>query len=147
MEGQEMDEIRCSPSEKLAWDGTGTEAYEDHVERLTAPMYKLNNNLSFNIDLLSFSNAFGGEAGELQNIVKKIVKKDAAFTPGSDLRDKFLLEAGDALWYLTKIVMLMGYSLEEVMQANIEKLDARKLNNDAQKQTRSFTVYPSPFES
>ena len=120
--------------------------YEDHVERLTTPMITFSSNFGDNVALLAYSNAFGGEAGELQNIVKKIVKKDVIFDMGSALRTKFKLEAGDALWYLTKVIMLMGYSLEEVMQANIRKLDARKLENDAQKQARSFTVHSSPFE-
>lgn len=123
-----------------------TRAYEDHVARLTTPMFKLSETIVDNIELLAFSNAFGGEAGELQNIVKKIVKNDVLFSLDSDLPEKFLYEAGDVLWYLTKIIMLMGYSLDEVMQANIEKLDARKLTNDKQKKEQQYSVHTSPFE-
>ena len=131
---------------EVVYDDMKTEDYEDHVERLTTPMITFSGNFGDNVELLAYSNAFGGEAGELQNIVKKIVKKNIIFDMGSDLHKQFKLEAGDALWYLTKVIMLMGYSLEEVMQANIKKLDARKLENDAQKQARSFTVHSSPFE-
>lgn len=132
--------------DEVEFDGMGTEAYEDHVARLTTPMIKFSESLVENIELLAYSNAFGGEAGELQNIVKKIVKNDALQNGKSDLFDKFVLEAGDVLWYLTKLVLLMGYSLDDVMQINIGKLDARKLENDTQKSTQQFRVYPSPFE-
>lgn len=133
-----MDEVGC--------DSMGTETYEDHVARLTTPMIKLSENIVDNIELLAFSNAFGGEAGELQNIVKKIVKNDVLFSLDSDLPEKFLYEAGDVLWYLTKVIMLMGYSLDEVMQANIDKLDARKLTNDKQKTAQQYSFRTPPFE-
>lgn len=119
--------------DEVEFEEMSTEAYEDHVARLTTPMFQLNGNTLHNIEFVAYANAFGGEAGELQNVVKKMVKQDALYGDSfydSDLPIMFLYEAGDALWYLTKLIMLAGYSLEEVMQANIEKLDARRMLNE-----------------
>lgn len=77
------------------------------------------------LECLAVSNAFGGEAGELQNVVKKIIK-GGVFLQDSDLHEKFVLEAGDALHYLVSLIQLAGYSVEEIMARNVQKLDARK---------------------
>ena len=87
------------------------------------------------VEFLALSNAFGGEAGELQNIVKKIVRQNTFYTD-SDLHHAFVLEAGDALHYLISLIDFAGYSLEYVMNCNMSKLDARKQDqlDEAQKQ-------------
>ncbi len=77
------------------------------------------------IEFLAVSNAFGGEAGELQNIVKKIVLK-GVLCKDHTLHDDFVLEAGDALHYLFSLIDLSGYSVEYIMACNVRKLDARK---------------------
>src|SRR4051812_23169470 len=84
-------------------------------------------NMSTALEFLAVSNAFGGEAGELQNIVKKIIRH-GVFYDVNGLHQEFVLEAGDALHYLISLIQLAGYNLETVMAANVQKLDARKAN-------------------
>lgn len=61
-----------------------------------------------------------GEAGEVADIVKK-----AAFQ-GHDLDYTHLAEElGDVLWYLTLAVIECGYTLDGVMQLNVNKLRER----------------------
>ena len=79
------------------------------------------------LQFLALSNAFGGEAGELQNIVKKIIRH-GVLVKDSGLHDKFVEEAGDALHYLFSLINIAGYSVEHIMRANIAKLDKRRDN-------------------
>ena len=63
-----------------------------------------------------------GEAGELQNIVKKNVFH------GHDLertKAEVLDESGDVMWYLAMPNETYGITLEEVAQHNIAKLRRR----------------------
>lgn len=82
------------------------------------------------LEFLAIANAFGGEAGELQNVVKKIVKQ-GVFYKDSDLHDKFVLEAGDALHYLLSLIDMAGFHVEHIMACNVIKLDERR-NHEAQ---------------
>lgn len=83
------------------------------------------------LEFLAVSNAFGGEAGELQNICKKMIR-GGSFEDITDLDSEFVLEAGDALHYLVSLIILAGYRPEFVMACNIEKLNERKrLNEEA----------------
>lgn len=41
-------------------------------------------------------------------------------------KEKLKLEAGDILWQLAGLCKVMGWSLEDVAQANLDKLAARK---------------------
>jgi len=61
-----------------------------------------------------------GETGEVAELVKKAVYHQQ----GID-REKLTKELGDVLWYLSAICTNLGLSLEEVANANIEKLRAR----------------------
>lgn len=67
-------------------------------------------------------NAIGvaGEAGE----VAELAKKQIFHRHGLD-REKWKKELGDVLWYVSACCTKLGYTLEEVMQANIDKLMAR----------------------
>lgn len=62
----------------------------------------------------------GGEAGEVQEIVKKWLDRGQVVD-----RDKLREELGDTLWYLAAIAWWAGISMSEVAQANLEKLQAR----------------------
>lgn len=65
--------------------------------------------------------AFGlaGEAGEVMELLKKH-HRDGKH-PGESLK----LELGDLLHYLTVIARSYGWSLEDLMEANVTKLKAR----------------------
>lgn len=61
-----------------------------------------------------------GEAGEASDILKK------ALFQGHNLdRDHMAKELGDVAWYLALAADAIGYSLEDVLKMNIEKLKAR----------------------
>jgi len=67
-----------------------------------------------------------GEAGEMANKVKKVIRDDDFMvTPGksSAIAD----EVGDTLWYLSQVCEELGTTLGQVAQRNLDKLKARSL--------------------
>ena len=61
-----------------------------------------------------------GESGEAIDIVKKHLAQ------GHELdREHLIDELGDIAWYLAETATVLGISLEEVLQRNIDKLKAR----------------------
>lgn len=67
--------------------------------------------------------ALNGEAGEVAEWYKKAVLRG---NPTGELSDEDLkLELGDVLFYLTRIASLKGWSLNDVIEANIQKLEDR----------------------
>lgn len=67
----------------------------------------------------------GGEAGEVQNKVKKIFRDDNGVVT-DDKRQVLKGEIGDVLWYLAALCRDLGISLQEAAEENIAKLMARK---------------------
>ena len=67
-----------------------------------------------------------GEAGEVANQVKKIIRDD-----GGELTTartaKIIDELGDVLWYLAAVASDIGISLNDIAYANLYKLRQRKL--------------------
>lgn len=70
--------------------------------------------------LINFSMGLAGEAGEACDAVKKIV-----FHGHSLDQDKLRDELGDVMWYLAMFAKTCGLTLEEIAEANIEKLRQR----------------------
>lgn len=66
-----------------------------------------------------------GEAGEVAELLGKSLRPSAC---QEGLKHKMLLELGDVLWYVAKIANELGYTLSEVADANLQKLQARKEN-------------------
>ena len=67
-----------------------------------------------------------GEAGEVADKVKKILRdKKGIFD--KDSKDEIKFELGDVLWYISQLASELGYELEDVAQANLEKLNSRKV--------------------
>lgn len=67
-----------------------------------------------------------GEVGEITNKYKKVLRGDA---PGEELRrvlNEIALEAGDALWYLSMLATELGWSLDDIADHNVTKLDLRQ---------------------
>lgn len=69
-----------------------------------------------------------GEAGEVQNKIKKWLRGDYGDDKYIDknLRDQIVMEMGDLLWYMAALCFEMETNLEEVAQKNISKLVARQ---------------------
>ena len=66
-----------------------------------------------------------GEAGEIADKVKKILRdKKGVFD--KDSKDAIKFELGDVLWYISQLSSELGYELEEVANANLQKLNSRK---------------------
>lgn len=83
-----------------------------------------------------------GEAGEVQGSLKKAIR-DEGMVPGQawhgddyvetewveptmKRRADLMKEAGDLLWYLANFAAELGVSLEEIAQANLDKLASRQ---------------------
>jgi NTP pyrophosphatase (non-canonical NTP hydrolase) len=64
------------------------------------------------------------EAGEFAGKIKKVFRdKNGEFTP--EVKEALKGELGDVLWYLTQICTNLGFSLEEIAEANLDKLFSR----------------------
>ncbi len=67
-----------------------------------------------------------GEAGEVADKVKKILRdKKGLFDKES--KEAIKLELGDVLWYISQLSSELGYELEDVAHANLEKLKSREV--------------------
>jgi NTP pyrophosphatase (non-canonical NTP hydrolase) len=65
-----------------------------------------------------------GEAGEVANKVKKIIRDRAGVVTDAD-REALVLELGDVLWYLSELCTRLGISLADVADRNIAKIADR----------------------
>lgn len=61
-----------------------------------------------------------GEAGELTDLFKKWIFHNAPLD-----EEHAKKEVGDVLWYVAMICRSMGWSMDVIMQMNIDKLKAR----------------------
>ena len=82
-----------------------------------------------------------GEVGELSSKVAKLIRKEKAVISENDfvieltsiedalddsIYDEMKKEAGDILWQLAGFCKVMGWDLNDVASANLEKLASRK---------------------
>lgn len=66
-----------------------------------------------------------GEAGEVAEQIKKAMRNDGGeLTP--ERIESLKKEAGDVLWYLTRLAAELNTTLDEIAQINVEKLYGRK---------------------
>ena len=66
-----------------------------------------------------------GEAGEVANKVKKIVRDGYEKSP-ADWREQIASELGDVLWYCAALASDLGLSLGKIATENANKLSSRK---------------------
>ena len=69
-----------------------------------------------------------GEAGEVANKVKKIIR-DGSNKTSEDMVQAISSEIGDCLWYIAVLADDVGIKLSDIANANLEKLANRKKNN------------------
>lgn len=78
------------------------------------------------VDAIAYS-ALGltGEAGEIANKVKKIIRDEKGVL-SEEKRLDILAELGDVCWYLARLCTEMGGKWSDVAQSNLDKLESRR---------------------
>ena len=99
-------------------DGKCTDRLQESITTEQATDYGVNG-----IDIGGIMNAclgLSGETGEVNDLIKKWIFH------GHELDDdKLAKELGDILWYVAMMCQSFGFNMEEIMQMNIDKLEAR----------------------
>jgi NTP pyrophosphatase (non-canonical NTP hydrolase) len=71
--------------------------------------------------------SLSGEIGELQNLLKKVMRGDYPLNQEVIINVK--KELGDVLWYLAMSAFEFNLSLDEIAKTNLEKLYKRQEQN------------------
>ena len=66
-----------------------------------------------------------GEAGELAELQFKALRDEACYI-SDERKEKMKKELGDVLYYVARIAIHLGASLDDIASANMEKLRDRK---------------------
>ncbi|MGH8570984.1 MAG: nucleoside triphosphate pyrophosphohydrolase family protein, partial [Gammaproteobacteria bacterium] len=66
-----------------------------------------------------------GEAGEVAEKVKKTIRDDGGVLT-AERREALGAELGDVLWYVAQLATEAGLDLDELAQANLDKLQSRQ---------------------
>lgn len=69
-----------------------------------------------------------GEVGEVQGKLKKIIRDDNGKLT-QEKREALAGELGDVLWYCARLATELGYTLGDIAEANLSKLEDRKNRN------------------
>ena len=96
--------------------------FDDYQQQALTTVLSTNDKFK---DLLHWILGVNGEAGEIAEKIKKIIRdKNGEVSP----EDKIELakEIGDVLWYLAVLANQLGVSFDKVAQQNIEKLQSRQ---------------------
>lgn len=67
-----------------------------------------------------------GEAGEVADKVKKVIRDKNSDFSGEDTRLEIAKEIGDVLWYCAALSHDLGYALEDIARMNYAKLKSRQ---------------------
>jgi len=77
--------------------------------------------------LAFYALGIAGEGGEVADKVKKGLRRDYNIDlMTTEQRKSIGLELGDTLWYLVNAANELGYTLSEIMEMNIDKLEDRR---------------------
>lgn len=76
-------------------------------------------------DLLHWVLGINGEAGEIAEKLKKIIRDKDGKVSEAD-RTELVAEIGDVLWYLAVLAHHLGVSFDTVAKSNLNKLSSRK---------------------
>ena len=75
--------------------------------------------------LATRSLGLGGEAGEVQELIKKAIRDNEGVLPDEKL-PALKKELGDVLWYVAAIADFYDLSMQDIAKTNIDKLCSRK---------------------
>jgi len=76
-------------------------------------------------DLLHWVLGVNGEAGEIAEKIKKIIRDKQGQLSEED-KTELVKEIGDVLWYLAVLAHQLGASFDSIANQNIEKLQSRQ---------------------
>lgn len=76
-------------------------------------------------DLLHWVLGLNGEAGEVAEKIKKIIR-DKGGVISDDDKQELAKELGDVLWYIAVFAHDLGIPLDAIAQQNLDKLLSRK---------------------
>lgn len=76
-------------------------------------------------DLLHWVLGLNGEAGEVAEKLKKIIRDKHSVVSDED-KAEMAKELGDVLWYLAVFAHDLGVPLDDIAQANLAKLKSRQ---------------------
>ena len=111
MTGNEYQQLALVPASKTNFDDLEAFIY--------APEEVYDNQAAIIMATLGLT----GEAGEVADLIKKAVfHKHGDMTA---LTAKIVAELGDVLWYVARLASAFGLNLEDIMQGNLDKLNAR----------------------
>ena len=77
------------------------------------------------LDLLHWTLGVGGEAGEITEKIKKIVRDKQGHINTTD-KEELAKEVGDVLWYLAILAKHLNYSFDDIAEKNLAKLQDRQ---------------------
>lgn len=97
---------------------------EYQKQAITTALYNGNKML----DVCHWALGLCGESGEIAEKLKKIIR-DHGGDPAKIDREDIKKELGDVLWYIAVLAQELGIDLDEIAQANVEKLASRKQRN------------------
>ena len=98
--------------------------YKDFIRELNDDQEKFKRLMGLSYVVLGLT----GEAGELAEKVKKIMRDDLG-NIREDQIEELAKELGDVLWYVAAIAKELNLELDYIAKQNIIKLDNRKKNN------------------
>ena len=76
-------------------------------------------------NIMFFCFGLFGEVGEVAEKIKKIMREKNGILKKED-KQEIAKELGDVLWYLTQLGDELGYSLNEIAEMNLKKIESRK---------------------
>jgi len=76
------------------------------------------------LNVLYTATGLAGEAGEVCNKIKKILRDNNSIID-EDVKQKVLGELGGVAWYLTACAMEFGFSVEDVLNYNHQQIKDR----------------------
>lgn len=107
----------------LGSDGMTLNEYQRQSMRTATPIPADYPDASWLFQVSGFGLGIAGEAGEVADYLKKVIHHEHPLD-----REKVKKELGDVLWYIQGIAARCGWTLEEVAQDNIDKLNSRYPN-------------------
>lgn len=100
--------------------GYSLKEYQEWVERVSSKRV-------MELELIYPALGLAGETGEVVERVKKIIR-DREGQPTEEDRAYLELELGDVLWYIAKFCNVLNLKLDDVITANVDKINDRKIN-------------------